>query len=227
MAMNKDANKVLVSWSGGKDSAMALYEIQQSSEYLACALLTTLTREDERLGIHFVRGELIEAQAASINLPLHKVFVNRNATNAEYERAMADALTQFRDAEGVETMAFGDLFLEDIRRYREQFLARNEMRGLFPVWKRDTKKFVRDFIKLGFKAIVVSVNEQALDESFAGEMLDEAFLDKLPAGVDPCGERGEFHSFVFDGPNFGRAVKFGRGEISLREGHYCCDLWLR
>lgn len=225
--MNKEANKTLISWSGGKDSAMALYEIQQSSEYLACALLTTLTREDERLGIHFVRSELIEAQAASINLPLHKVFVNRNATNAEYERAMADALAHFRDAEGIETIAFGDLFLEDIREYREEFLARSEMRGIFPVWERDTKKFARDFIKLGFKAIVVSVNEQWLDESFAGEMLDEAFLDKLPAGVDPCGERGEFHSFVFDGPNFERAVKFERGETSLREGHYCCDLWLR
>ncbi len=174
-----------------------------------------------------MRGELIEAQAASIALPLHKVFISSNATNAEYEQAMADALAQFRDAEGIETIAFGDLFLEDIRRYREEFLARNEMRGIFPVWKRDTKKFVRDFIKLGFKAIVVSVNAQALDESFAGEMLDETFLEKLPAGVDPCGERGEFHSFVFDGPNFGREVKFGRGETSLREGHYCCDLWLR
>jgi uncharacterized protein (TIGR00290 family) len=220
-------NKVIVSWSGGKDSAMALYEIQQSSEYLACALLTTLTSESERLGIHFVRGELIEAQAASIGLPLHKVFIGRNAANAEYEQAVADALAQLRDAEGIETVAFGDLFLADIRKYREELLARSWMRGIFPVWKRDTKKFVRDFIKLGFKAIVVSVNQQALDESFAGEMLNEAFLDRLPAGVDPCGERGEFHSFVFDGPNFGRAVKFGRGEISLREGHYCCDLWLR
>ncbi len=217
-------NKVLISWSGGKDSAMALYEIQQSSEYLACALLTTLTTEDEQLGIHFVRGELIEAQAASIALPLHKVFIGRNATNAEYERAMADALTQFLEEEGIGTIAFGDLFLEDIRKYREEFLARRQMRAFFPVWRRDTEKFVRDFIKLGFKAIVVSVNQQSLDQSFAGEMLNAAFLSKLPAGTDPCGERGEFHSFVFDGPNFQRPVKFERGEISLREGHYCCDL---
>lgn len=222
--MNKNATKVLVSWSGGKDSAMTLYEIQQSRQYFPHALLTTLTREDERLGIHFVRGELIEAQAASVGLPLHKVFINRSATNAEYEYAMARALTEFRDTEGIETIAFGDLFLEDIRGYREEFLARNCLRGIFPVWRRDTKKFVRDFIKLGFKAIVVSVNEQALDASFAGEILDEAFLDRLPSGVDPCGEGGEFHSFVFDGPNFRRAVKFERGEISLRSEHYCCDL---
>jgi len=217
-------NKVLVSWSGGKDSAMMLYRLRQSREHRVHALLTTLAREDERLGIHFVRGELIEAQAASIDLPLHKIFINSTATNAEYEQAMAETLAQFRDREGIEEIAFGDLFLEDIRSYREAFLARQRMRGLFPIWGQDTKKFVRDFIKLGFRAIVVSVNTQSLDESFAGELLDEAFLEKLPAGIDPCGERGEFHSFVFDGPIFKHAVKFKRGEISLREGHFCCDL---
>ncbi len=217
-------NKVLMSWSGGKDSAMALYEIHQAREHHVAALLTTLSREDERLGIHYVRGELIEAQAASINLPLGKILIPRGAMNAEYEREMAKALAEFRKSEGIEAIVFGDLFLEDIRQYREQFLARQRMRGLYPVWGRETKQFAVDFIKLGFKAIVVSVNAQMLDESFTGRMLDEEFLKELPVGVDPCGEQGEFHSFVFDGPIFERAVKFKRGEISLRDGHYCCDL---
>lgn len=213
-----------MSWSGGKDSAMALYEIQQTRTHHVAALLTTLSREDGRLGIHYVRVDLIEAQAASINLPLRKILIPRNATNAEYEREMAKALAEFRKSEGIEAIVFGDLFLEDIQKYREQFLAQQRMRGLYPVWGRETKQFVVDFIKLGFKAIVVSVNAQMLDESFTGRMLDEKFLKSLPAGVDPCGEQGEFHSFVFDGPIFERAVKFKRGEISLRDGHYCCDL---
>ncbi len=213
-----------MSWSGGKDSALALYEIQQAREHHVAALLTTLSREDGRLGIHYVRNELIDAQAASMGLPLCKILIPRGATNAEYEREMAKALAQFRDSQGIGAIVFGDLFLEDIRQYREQFLARQRMHGLYPVWGRDTAQFAVDFIKLGFKAIVVSVNAHTLDESFTGRMLDKEFLKELPAGVDPCGELGEFHSFVFDGPIFEHAVKFKRGEISLRDGHYCCDL---
>lgn len=217
-------NAALLSWSGGKDSAMTLYEMQRTEHTRIAALLTTLARDDERVGIHKVRRELIEAQAASIGLPLHKVFTPQRATNAEYERAMAEAFAPFRDDEGIEEIAYGDLFLEDIRAYREQFLARHKMRGLYPVWGRDTSQFVKDFIEIGFKAVVVSVNAEMLDESFAGKMLDADFLERLPAGIDPCGERGEFHSFVYDGPVFTRAIKFKPGATVLSDGHYCYDL---
>jgi uncharacterized protein (TIGR00290 family) len=203
---------------------MALHEIQQSQTHRAAALLTTFSRADERIQIHNVRRELIEAQATSIGLPLRKVLIAKNATNMEYECAMAKALSEFRDGRDVLEIVFGDLFLEEIRDYREQFLARQEMRGLYPVWKRETTQFVKDFIKRGFKAVVVSVRAQALDKSFAGQVLDEEFLQRLPYGIDPCGENGEFHSFVFDGPIFKRPIEFRRGEVVLRDDHYCCDL---
>ncbi|MFN2455936.1 MAG: diphthine--ammonia ligase [Pyrinomonadaceae bacterium] len=218
---------VLVSWSGGKDSAMALYEIQRAEQARVIALLTTFTRDADdggRVGIHNVRRELIEAQAASINLPLRKVFIAPKATNAEYESTMIKALAPFRDEEGIEQIVYGDLFLEDIRAYREQFLARHRMRGIYPVWGRDTLKFAADFIKLGFKAVVVSVNAKMLDESFAGKMFDADFLERLPPNIDPCGERGEFHTFVYDGIIFEHELKFRRGKVAFRDDHYCCEL---
>ncbi|HEX8557467.1 MAG TPA: diphthine--ammonia ligase [Pyrinomonadaceae bacterium] len=214
---------VIVSWSGGKDSCLALYELQQAGRHRASALLTTVTGDYDRISMHGVRRVLLERQAASLGLPLRQARIRRGAGNEEYERATAEAFSEFR-ARGVDTVVFGDLFLEDVRAYREQFLARLGMRGLYPVWGRDTGEFVRKFIALGFRAVVTCVNPSALDGSFAGRLIDEDFLAALPPGVDPCGERGEFHSFVFDGPSFSEEVRCRVGETVLRDSFWFCDL---
>ena len=214
---------VLVSWSGGKDSCLALYELQQAGRHRAAALLTTVTRDYDRVSMHGVRRVLLERQAESLGLPLRQVPIPVGATNEEYESATAEAFSEYR-GRGVNAVVFGDLFLEDVRAYREQFLARHGMRGLYPVWMRDTAEFVREFIALGFKAVVTCVSAEALDGSFAGRVIDEEFLAALPPGVDPCGERGEFHSFVFAGPSFGEEVRFTVGERVLRDSFWFCDL---
>lgn len=212
-----------MSWSGGKDSCLALYELQQAQLYRVVALLTTVTRDYDRVSMHGVRRVLLERQAASLGLPLHEVFITKGATNQEYESRMAEAFSTYRER-GIDAVVFGDLFLEEIRAYREQFLARHNMRGLYPVWHRDTTEFIKEFISLGFKAVITCVNTGLLDPSFAGLMIDDEFLAALPAHVDPCGENGEFHTFVFDGPNFKAAVKFSVGERVRRETFYFCDL---
>jgi uncharacterized protein (TIGR00290 family) len=214
---------VLMSWSGGKDSCIALYEVQRTQDYRVAALLTTLTRDYDRISMHGVRRGLLEKQATSLGLPLHQVFISKDATNEEYEMRMGEAFSVHRE-QGVVSVVFGDLFLEDIRAYREQFLARHRMRGLFPVWKRDTGIFIRQFLELGFRAVVTCVDSKVLDRSFAGRLIDESFLSSLPAQCDPCGENGEFHSFVFDGPIFTAPVKFSLGETVLRESFWFRDL---
>ena len=221
--MAKTGSAVLMSWSGGKDSCFALHEIQRGQDYRVAALLTTLTRDYDRISMHGVRRLLLEKQAHSLGLPLHQVLISKAATNEEYEMKMGEAFSEYRE-QGIDSIVFGDLFLEDIRAYREQFLARHNMRGLFPVWKRDTSCFIREFIELGFKAVVTCVDSKVLDQSFAGRVIDEAFLSSLPVDVDPCGENGEFHSFVFDGPIFKEAVKFSVGETVSRESFWFCDL---
>src|SRR6266545_2278375 len=205
-----------MSWSGGKDSCIALYELQRAHNCRVAALLSTLTRDYDRISMHGVRRVLLEQQAKNLGLPLHQVLISKDATNEEYEMKMSEAFSLYRD-QGIDSIAFGDLFLEDIRAYREQFLARHNMRGLFPVWKRDTSTFITEFIQLGFKAVITCVNSKLLDQSFAGRIIDEAFLSLLPSHVDPCGENGEFHSFVFDGPIFAEAVKFSIGETVSRD----------
>jgi uncharacterized protein (TIGR00290 family) len=214
---------VLVSWSGGKDSCLALYELQREGKHRVAALLTTVTRDYDRVQMHGVRRVLLERQAASLGLPLHQVLITKGATNEEYERAVAEAFSEYRE-QGVNAVVFGDLFLADVRAYREQFLARHGMRGLYPVWMRDTGEFVREFIALGFKAVVTCVSGAALDGSFAGRLIDEEFLASLPPHVDPCGENGEFHTFVFDGPSFKEEVRFLIGERVLRDSFWFCDL---
>ena len=213
----------LMSWSGGKDSCLALYEIQKAQDYRVAALLTTVTRDYDRISMHGVRRILLERQAASLGLPLHEVFITKDATNQEYETKMEEAFSMYRE-QGIDRIVFGDLFLEEIRAYRDQFLARHDMHGIYPVWLRDTTEFIREFIKLGFKAVITCVNGQVLDSSFAGMMIDENFLSALPPHVDPCGENGEFHTFVFDGPVFKEAVKCSVGEKVARESFWFCDL---
>ena len=212
-----------MSWSGGKDSSIALYEIQKAQNYRVAALLTTVTRDYDRISMHGVRRVLLERQAASLGLPLHQVLISKAATNEEYETKMAEAFSVYRE-NGIDSVVFGDLFLEDIRQYRDEFLARHSMRGLYPVWMRDTTEFVRDLVKLGFKAVVTCVNAKVLSQSFAGRLIDEEFVASLPPHVDPCGENGEFHTFVFDGPNFSERVKFSVGEIVCRDAFWFCDL---
>jgi uncharacterized protein (TIGR00290 family) len=214
---------VLFCWSGGKDSAMALHALRSTRAHRVTALLTTITEEFNRVSMHGVRRVLLERQAESIGLPLHAVLIPPECVNAIYEQRMREALEE-HFAGGVRRIAFGDIFLEDLRMYREQNLAQIGMQALFPIWKRDSRELARDFLRLGFQAITVCVDPGVLDPSFVGRALDESFFADLPPGVDPCGENGEFHTFVFDGPVFRTPVRFIPGEKVLREGFYFCDL---
>jgi len=215
--------KAIICWSGGKDSACALYEVRLGGQYEVVSLLTTVTRDYERVSMHGVRTALIEEQARVLGLPLEKVFITAGASDAEYETQMRDKLEAFKDR-GVSSVIFGDIFLEDLRKYREDKLAQVGMHGVFPLWQRDTSELAREFIELGFKAVTTCVDSRILNEGFAGRLIDESFLASLPSGVDPCGENGEFHSFVYDGPVFDAPLKFEIGEKVLRESFYFCDL---
>ena len=212
-----------MSWSGGKDSCLSLHHIQKIAEYRVEALLTTVTRDYGRISMHGVRCELLERQAASLGVPLHQVLISKGASNEEYEANLIEAISAYRDR-GIDSIVFGDLFLEDIKIYRDQFLARNNLSGIYPVWQRNTTDFIRDFIAFGFKAITTCVDAKVLDRSFAGMLIDENYLAALPANVDPCGENGEFHTFVYDGPNFKEPVKFSIGETVQRDSFWFCDL---
>ena len=214
---------MLVSWSGGKDSLMALREILRAGDCRVTALLTTITGDDGRIQMHGVRRSLLEQQAAVLGLPLHQVIIPKRASNREYEVKMIEALAAYRE-QNIDAVVFGDLFLEDIRLYREQLLSRMGMRGLYPIWKRNTTELIREFIEQGFKAVVTCVNSKQLDASFAGRNIDRNFLAALPSSVDPCGENGEFHSFVFGGPLFKYDIEFRVGKVILRDDHYFCDL---
>ena len=218
------SEKVLFSWSGGKDSAMALYELQMAHSYEISALLTVVTEDYDRISMHGVRRILLERQADSLGYPLEKILISKNASNEEYESKMRDVLVKYRET-GVSSVVFGDIFLEDVRRYREDRLAKIGMKGIFPLWKRDTTKLANTFINLGFKAIVTCVDSNVLDKRFVGRVYNKQFLRELPPNVDPCGENGEFHSFVYDGPIFRRKISFVIGDIVLRDNRfYFCDL---
>ncbi len=215
---------ILLSWSAGKDSALALHELLQSPAYHVQALLTVVTREYGRVSMHGIRRSLLERQASAIGLPLEEVVISSHGSNADYEAAMAEVLARHKEA-GVTAVAFGDLFLEDVRRYRERNLARVGLGALFPLWQRDTRELAHSFVRLGFRAITTCVDTSALDARFCGQPLDERFFAGLPEGVDPCGENGEYHSFVSGGPIFRSPVPYAVGETVLREGRFFyCDL---
>ena len=216
--------KVILAWSGGKDSALALYELQKTENYEVAALLTTITRDYDRTSMHGLRRILLERQAQSLGFALEKVFISKNTTNEEYESKMREALVKYLTA-GVSSVVFGDIFLEDVRKYREDNLSKIGMKAIFPVWKSDTTELAHTFIDSGFKAVVTCVDSNVLDKVFVGRVFDEQFLSELPATVDPCGENGEFHSFVYDGPIFGERILHTIGEVVLRENRfYYCDL---
>jgi len=214
---------IILCWSGGKDSALALAALSADARYKVVSLLTTVTSEYDRISMHGVRRSLLRDQAEAIGLPLVEVKIPPNASNTDYESAMADALSTVQES-GVSRVAFGDLFLADIREYRERQMAEIGMECLFPVWGRDTRQLARDFVADGFRAVLCCVDPKQLDPAFCGREIDHTFLDELPAGVDPCGENGEFHTFVFDGPVFTRPVPLERGEIVCRDGFWYCDL---
>jgi uncharacterized protein (TIGR00290 family) len=215
--------KILFGWSGGKDSALALHEIRQNGDYEVVSLLTTITEDYDRISMHGVRRSLLERQAASVGIPLHEVCIPKECSNEIYAAKMAKALNHFKK-QGVETVAFGDIFLEDVRDYRLGNLSQLNMEGLFPVWGRDTTEMARTFIALGFKSIVTCIDTRVLDKKFLGRQINEDFIAGLPDGIDPCGENGEFHSFVYDGPIFKEPIACRRGEMVLRGDFYFCDL---
>lgn len=214
---------ILLSWSGGKDSALALREIVRSREYNVKALLTTVTAEFDRISMHGVRRSLLHAQASSLGLSLEEIWIPKNSSNEIYEAQMEAVLTKYRER-GVEQVAFGDLFLQDVRSYREDRLAQIGMKGVFPLWGRDTGKLAREFIELGFRAVVCCVDPSKLPGEFCGREYDSAFLESIPSTVDPCGENGEFHTFVYAGPVFRGEVPITRGDVVLRDGFYFADL---
>ena len=218
--------KVVLSWSGGKDSAMALHALLGDERYEVVGLLTSVAAEYKRISHHGVREELLELQAESIGLPLDRLYLPSDSglpcTNERYEELMRDTLQRYCDA-GVMLVAHGDIFLEDLRAYREKNLARLGMRGVFPLWKRDTSELIEAFIGFGFKAYLSCVEEK-LGESFAGRAIDADLIDDLPEGVDPCGEYGEFHSFVYDGPIYRKPIEVIVGEVVCRDVRYFADL---
>ncbi len=214
---------LIFSWSGGKDSAMALHSLLRGLEYEVVALLTTVTEGYERISMHGVRSELLRQQADSIGLALEEVRIPPHCPNAVYEARMAETVLHFRER-GVLHVAFGDIFLEDLRAYREQKLVRAGMTALFPLWKVDTRELAVRLLRDGFRAIVTCVDPGKLDKSFVGRELDAAFFRDLPVGVDPCGENGEFHTFVFDGPNFHSPVRIQVGEVVERDSFVFCDI---
>lgn len=218
-----DKTKVLFCWSGGKDSALALYRLMNDERYDVVALLTTYNEHFQRVSMHGVSLTLSQAQARSIGLPLDMVFVSERSSNEEYSLKMAERMLAYK-AQGVLTVAFGDIFLEDLRQWREENLAEIGMRAIFPLWKNDTLEVVREFVSLGFKSRVCCVNEHYLDENALGRDVDLAFVESLPQGVDPCGENGEFHSFAYAGPIFSDPLPIVTGERVCRDGFWFCDL---
>jgi len=223
--------KAYMNWSGGKDSSLTLHRIFEDPVYRVDSLLTSFNTTHDRVSMHGVRRQLLEAQAASIGLPLQTIELPEQPGMGEYEEAMREKVGSLKER-GCTHAIFGDIFLEDLRRYREEKLESMEVTCIFPLWKIPSSVLMQEFLEKGFKAIVVCVNTRWLDKSFCGRIIDEAFLKDLPADVDPCGENGEYHSFVFEGPIFKYPIPFEKGEIVYKEykgpegpaKFYFCDL---
>ncbi len=222
--MEVSKEKVVMSWSGGKDSSLALHEILQNDRYEVVSLLTTVSEGYERISHHGVRRELLEQQAEAIGIPLHEIYLpHLNCTNEVSEAIMRKAMLEYIEQD-VNKVVFGDIFLEDLREYREKKLTIVGMQAIFPIWKRDTLELVNEFISVGFKGTICCITTKSLRKKFCGRDINEEFLKDLPDSVDPCGENGEFHSFVYDGPIFQNPVKIKTGETVLRDVRYFTDL---
>ncbi|MDO6760045.1 diphthine--ammonia ligase [Tamlana sp. 2_MG-2023] len=212
--MNK--NKTYFNWSSGKDSALALYHLLQDENYQVDELITTVNSHYNRVSMHGLRKELLTAQTDAINIPARLIELPEMPSMEVYEEKMLDMVTRLKN-EGFTHSAFGDIFLEDLRVYREKQLAKQGFTAVFPIWKRDTKTLLNEFLDLGFKTIIVCANSKYFGEDFVGTVIDKNFIENLPKGVDPCGENGEFHTFCFDGPIFKNPIEFTIGEKVLRE----------
>ncbi len=202
--------RALLSWSGGKDSAFCLHRVLQQGAYDVTRLMTTLSSEFRRISMHGIREELLDAQAEALQIPLSKMWVSE-ATNEHYEKQLIDLLASAR-AEGIEHVIFGDIFLEDLRQYRERQLAQVGMKAIFPLWNYDTTQLIRDFTAEGFRSMICCTDDRYFGDDFAGTLIEPDFLEKLPKNVDPCGENGEFHSFCFAGPVFQAEIPIRKGE---------------
>lgn len=222
----RNRSKALLSWSSGKDSAWSLHVLRTRQEADVVGLLTTVNEVHSRVAMHAVRVELLEAQAKAVGLPLRKISIPSPCSNAEYEAAMLAAVERAK-SEGIKTLAFGDLFLEDIRRYREERLRETGVAPIFPIWAMPTRELAYEMVKSGLRARVTCVDPKQLPESFVGREFDAQFLADLPSDVDPCGERGEFHTFAYDGPMFEHPVPIQLGEIVRRDGFVFADLLMR
>ena len=217
------SERTWVSWSSGKDSTLALAEARADPELEVVGLLTTLNRSADRVAMHAVRRELLLAQADAVGLPVHQVELPWPCSNEEYERLMTDAVAAARSA-GVTRMVFGDLFLADVRAYREEALAGSGIEPVFPLWGRSTSGLAGDMLARGIRATITCVDPRQLDPAYAGRAFDRDFLTDLPDGVDPCGENGEFHSFVWDAPMYRESISCHTGEVIQREGFVYCDV---
>jgi uncharacterized protein (TIGR00290 family) len=237
--------QAFMNWSGGKDSSLSLYRVLQDKHYQVGSLVTNVNAVHNRISMHGVRRELLDAQAQALHIPLETVEIPEEPTMEEYEAATAGKIASLKKA-GYTHAIFGDIFLEDLKNYREKKLQEQQITCVFPIWKLSTAELIKEFIGLGFKAIIVCVNESQLDKSFCGRFLDESFLRDLPATVDPCGENGEYHSFVFEGPIFHKPISIKKGGIVHRTyrapeeqgdlnhpkrqilsyGFYFCDLYI-
>ena len=233
--------KAIFNWSSGKDSALALCKTLKENKFEVTSLLTSINKEFQRISMHGVHVSLLEKQAESLGLPLIKMELPKEPSMEEYRNIMSKTMSEIRQ-NGVTHSIFGDIFLEDLKKYREDQLQSIGMKGVFPLWKIDTQNLIKEFLDLGFRTIVTCVNETYLDKSFGGRIIDEDFLKDLPKNVDPCGENGEFHTFCFDGPIFKNPIEFEIGEIVKKtypkpktdndneEGEYVfwfCDLILK
>ena len=218
--------RVVLSWSGGKDSTLALAALRADPAYEVVALLTSITSGYDRVSIHGVRRALVEAQASAFGLPLHEIVLQPASSNEAYEEAFAAALVRVREEHpGLRLIAFGDLFLADVRAYRERLVELAGFEALFPLWGRNTAALAREFIAAGYRAHLVCIDTQQLPASFAGHEFNADLLATLPPSADPCGEGGEFHTFVWDGPVFDEPIAVQTGEIVLREQRFAfCDL---
>lgn len=204
--------KALFNWSSGKDSALALYKTLNEEKFEVTSLFTSINKEFQRISMHGVHISLLEKQAESLGLSLIKMELPKEPSMEEYREIMSKKMNEIK-SQGITHSIFGDIFLEDLRKYREDQLQTIGMEGIFPLWKIDTTNLIHEFLDLGFKTIVTCVNEMYLDKSFAGRIIDKDFINDLPENVDPCGENGEFHTFTFDGPIFKNPIQFEIGEI--------------
>jgi uncharacterized protein (TIGR00290 family) len=237
--------KAYMNWSGGKDSSLALFKILNENKFSITHLLTSINKSYDRVSMHGVRRSLLEAQALSLNIPLKTIELPEQPTMEEYEQLMNKKVSAIHSL-GISHTIFGDIFLEDLKQYRIDKLNPLGIEAHFPLWKIPTINLMNEFIRVGFKAIVVCVNANFLDQSFCGRIIDQSFVDDLPLNVDVCGENGEYHSFVFDGPIFKNEIPFTKGEIihriyktpaktnddackvseeEINKGFYFCDLY--